>query len=87
MRWGSDMHPELIRAHLRMKGYSLDDVAKEAGIGAATVRQALSKPSAAGEKAIAKILNKSLHELWPERWTKDGKRIRPRYAHLYKEPA
>lgn len=81
------MHPELIRAHLRIKGYSLEDVAREAKIGETTVRQALSKPSASGEKAIAKVLGKSLHELWPERWTKDGKRIRPRYAYLYKESA
>ena len=81
------MHPELIRAHLRMKGYSLDDVAKEAGIGATTVRQALSKPSTAGEKAISKILGEPLHKLWPDRWTKDGRRIRPRYAHLYEESA
>ena len=81
------MHPELIRAHLRIKGYSLEDVAREAQIGETTVRQALSKPSASGEKAIAKVLGISLHELWPERWTKDGKRIRPRYAYLYKESA
>lgn len=81
------MHPELIRAHLRIKGYTLEDVAKKANIGNSTVRQALTKPSTAGEKAIAEILNKPLHELWPERWTKDGKRIRPRYAHLYKESA
>lgn len=81
------MHPELIRAHLRIKGYTLEDVAKEAKIGCSTVRLALTKPSTAGEKAIAKILEKPLHELWPERWTKEGKRIRPRYAHLYKESA
>ena len=72
------MHPELIRANLRIKGYTLEKVAEEAKIGASTVRQALT---------IAKILEKPLHELWPERWTKDGKRIRPRYAHLYKESA
>ncbi|KPN71634.1 helix-turn-helix domain-containing protein [Neisseria sp. 83E34] len=83
----SGLHPELIRAHLRIKGYTLEDVAREAGIGATTVREALNKPSKAGEEAIAKILDKPLHELWPERWTKDGKRIRPRYAHLYKESA
>lgn len=81
------MHPELIRGHVRAKGYTLEQVAKEAGISCTSVRDAFTKPSAAGEKAIAKLLNKPLHELWPERWTKDGKRIRPRYAHLYKEPA
>lgn len=83
----SGVHPELIRAEIRMKGLSLADVAAAAGIGESTVRQALYKPSTAGEMAIAKVLGKPLYELWPERWTKDGRRIRPRYAHLYKESA
>ena len=51
------------------------------------MRQALRKPSTAGEMAIAKVLGKPLYELWPERWTKDGRRIRPRYTYLYKEAA
>jgi len=48
---------------------------------------ALKQPSLAGEKAIATFLNKSLHELFPERWTQDGRRIRPRYRYLYEEAA
>ena len=83
----SGMHPEVIRAEIKMKGLSLADVAAMAGIGESTVRQALRKPSTAGEMAIAKVLDKPLYELWPERWTKDGRRIRPRYAYLYKEAA
>ena len=79
------MHPELIKARIRMAGYTLEDVAREVNIHASTVRLALRKPSASGEKAIAKVLNKPLHELFPERWTADGKRIRPRWAHLYME--
>lgn len=81
------MHPEMIRAEIKMKGLSLADVAAMAGIGESTVRQALRKPSTAGEMAIAKVLDKPLYELWPDRWTNDGRRIRPRYAHLYKESA
>ncbi len=79
------MHSELIKARVRMAGYTLADVAHIAGIGESTVRQALLRPSAAGEKAIAIILGMPLYELWPDRWTQDGKRIRPRYAYLYKE--
>ena len=81
------MHPEMIRAEIKMKGLSLADVAAMAGIGESTVRQALRKPSTAGEMAIGKVLGKPLYELWPERWTKEGRRIRPRYAYLYKEAA
>lgn len=78
------MHPELIKAHLRMKGYTLEDVAREAQLSSSAVRTALKKPSASAERAIAAKLNMPLHELWPQRWTRDGRRIRPRYAHLYK---
>ena len=79
------MHPELIKARLRMAGYTLADVARETQTDPSTVRLALRKPSLAGEKAIAQIMGKPLHELFPERWTKDGRRIRPRYRYLYEE--
>ena len=47
------MHPELIKARLRMAGYTLADVARETQTDPSTVRLALRKPSLAGEKAIA----------------------------------
>ena len=50
------MHPELIRAEIKMKGLSLADVAAMAGVGESTVRQALRKPSTAGEVASAEVL-------------------------------
>ena len=79
------MHPELIKARLRMAGYTLADVARETQTDPSTVRLALRKPSLAGEKAIAQIMGKPLHELFPERWTADGRRIRPRCRYLYDE--
>ena len=81
------MHPELIKARLRMAGYTLADVARETQTDPSTVRLALRKPSLAGEKAIAQIMGKPLHELFPERWTADGRRIRPRDRYLYEESA
>ena len=68
-----------------MAGYTLADVARETQTDASTVRLALRKPSLAGEKAIAQIMGKPLHELFPERWTADGRHIRPRYRYLYEE--
>lgn len=81
----SGMHPELIRAEIRMKGATLTDVAEMFGVSPKVVGRALKEPSLSGEKAIAYFLNRTLHDLWPERWTEDGRRIRPRYAHLYRE--
>lgn len=77
------MHPELIRAEIRMQGKTLSDVARLYDVSPNVVSLALQKPSLSGEKAIARFLNKPLHELFPERWTKDGRRIRPRYRYLY----
>lgn len=81
------MHPELIRAEIKMRGKTLSDLARQYEISPRVVALALKAPSLSGEKAIADFLGKPLHELWPKRWTKNGKRIRPRYEHLYKEDA
>jgi Ner family transcriptional regulator len=45
--------------------------------------KALYEPQPKGEQVIADFLGVALHELWPARWTIDGRRIRPRYAHKY----
>ena len=42
------MHPELIKARLRMAGYTLADVARETQTDPSAVRLALRKPSLAG---------------------------------------
>lgn len=69
-----------IKAAIARKGYSLTALAKSYGIPAQTVRNALDKPSKSGELVIAKFLDKPLHELFPERWTANNKRIYPRYS-------
>ncbi|MCS4534281.1 helix-turn-helix domain-containing protein [Neisseria montereyensis] len=81
------MHPELIRAEIKMRGKTLSDLARQYEVSPRVVSLALKAPSLSGEKVIAKFLDKPLHELWPERWTRTGQRIRPRYRHLYKEDA
>lgn len=79
------MHPELIHAAIRMKGKTLTDLAGDYDLDPTTIMKALKKPSLSGEKAIADFLDMPLHKLWPRRWTEDGRRIRPRWAHLYVE--
>lgn len=81
------MHPELIKARLRMAGYTLADVARLYDVSPKVVSLALYKPSLSGEKVIAAFLDRPLHELFPGRWTADGRRIRPRYRYLYEESA
>lgn len=64
-----------IKAAIQRKGYTLTDIAKLYGISPQSVRNALDTPSKAGEVVIAKVLNIEVQVLFPERWTKDGKRI------------
>ena len=79
------MHPELIRAEIKMRGKTLTDVARLYDVSPKVVSLALYKPSLSGEKVIAAFLDRPLHELFPGRWTADGRRIRPRYRYLYEE--
>lgn len=79
----SQWHTEQIKAAIRMRGVSLKELAAQNGLQAAAISFALTNPHRPAERAIAKFLGVPLHELWPDRWTADGQRIRPRYAYLY----
>lgn len=76
-------HPEDIKAAIRKKGGSLADFSVNYGLSESGLSKALKTPNKAAELAISRLLNVGLHELWPERWTADGKRIYPRYANKY----
>ena len=76
-------HPELIKAQVRMRGTTLTQLAVDKGMHRTALIKACHKPLSRAEKIISDFLQVPLHELWPSRWTADGHRIRPRYAHKY----
>lgn len=76
-------HREDIKAAIRKRGKTMNDLARERGLRPSTVRNALSRPVSSGEVAIAEFLGVAAHELWPDRWTPEGRRIRPRYVNKY----
>lgn len=76
-------HKEDIKAAIRKKGETMVSLATKNDIPTANVRNALIRPVLSGEIVIAEFLGVSPHSLWPDRWTPEGQRIRPRYAHLY----
>lgn len=76
-------HREDIKAAIRKRGTTMNELARKRNLPTSTVRNALSRPVLSGEVAIAEFLGIAAHELWPDRWTADGRRIRPRYAHKY----
>lgn len=69
-----------IKAEIERRGKSLTQLAKDNNLPAQTVRNALHHPSKSGELIISKFLGKPLHVLFPDRWTKDNKRVYPRYS-------
>ena len=77
------MHPELIKAQIRMRGKTLTQLALENKLSPTAVAAALRKPMLSGEKAIASFLGLPPYLIWPDRWTQDGQRVRPRYRYKY----
>lgn len=69
-----------IEAEIKRRGKSVTQLAKDYGMSDRTVRNALYYPSKKGEIVISKFLGEPLHELFPDRWTSDNKRIYPRYS-------
>ena len=68
-------NPEDIKADVRKTGISLAELARKHGLDDSTTRAALRRPQPSGNRAIAKHLGKSLHDLWPEWFNADGDRI------------
>jgi len=71
-----DRHPELIKAHIRMRGMTLSRLATDHGLHESAVRAALIRPQPEADKVISKFLGVPLHELWPTRYDPEGGRIR-----------
>ncbi|KIP18761.1 winged helix-turn-helix DNA-binding family protein [Burkholderia sp. MSHR3999] len=77
------MHRADIKALIYKKGQTMSGIARTFGISESSVRNALIRPVLSGELAISEFVEVPPHKLWPERWTVDGRRIRPRYRHKY----
>lgn len=63
------MHHELVKAHLKMKGYTIAAVARELGItGPAISRVLWGARSRRVEKRVAEIIGLDLAEVFPYRY-------------------
>ncbi|WP_417783338.1 helix-turn-helix domain-containing protein [Terasakiella pusilla] len=70
-----NMHPEDVKAAVRKKFGSLAALARQNGVSDSVVRAALIRPQPTGNRIIAKCLELSVHQLWPEWYGSDGQRI------------
>lgn len=78
-----DMHPEEIKAAVRMTGITLTALALQAGLSESACRNALRKKSGRADEAIAVQIGKSLEAIWPSRYgRKSSRHVRDHSARL-----
>jgi len=69
------MDPTDIIAAIWKQGWSLSQIAADAGVERQYVSHALRRPNPRGEKVILEFLKLPGHKVWPDRYAKDGTRI------------
>lgn len=70
------MHPADILALVKKSRFrTLEAVAQHAKLSPSTVRGAFRRPQRRAEIAISKAVGRKLHDLWPDRWDKNGSRL------------
>lgn len=70
-----DWHREEIKAAVRMKGSTLEELSRADGLPLHACRLAARRPHFWGELAIAKFLGLKPNEIWPSRFDSAGGRI------------
>lgn len=65
-------HKEEIKAAIRMLYGSVDGLARKYGVHKSILRAALIRPYPKAEALIARALNTTAPELWPERYTEEA---------------
>ncbi len=68
------LHPEEIKARIRIKCGSLVAFERKAGLPAGSVRDALRNGRPDVEKAIARLIGLTPEKLWPGRFLRCGRR-------------
>lgn len=71
------MDPNDILALIKKRGWSLNQLALDAGVSKTLVSLSLRKPNPTGERIIIDFLQIGGHGLWPDRYAKNGTRIVP----------
>jgi len=71
-----DIDPERIKYEIRLRGKTLADLAKIAGVSRQTMSIALhARASAKAEAVIAEFLQLPLNQIWPSRYDDAGRRM------------
>lgn len=68
----ADMHPEQVKAAVRMTGVTLTELAERHGYSESAVRRTLRVPWPSVEAIIARQIGKRPQDVWPSRYHSDG---------------
>jgi len=60
---------------LRLKGLSIADLARQEDVSREAVAKAMNEPSSHLEEAIARTLERTVREIFPERYDHHGRRL------------
>lgn len=71
------MHSEDIKAAIRKKGKTMEELSLHWGFSESAVSKALTSSMPSVEPLIANFIGKPLHQIWPDRYDKKNIRIRP----------
>ena len=70
-RW--DRHS--IKAEIHRRDQTLEGLAEANGLARGSIQTSLDRPFPKADRAISKFLGVPLHQLWPNRYRSNGKRI------------
>lgn len=68
-------HPEDVKAEVRKTGITLAELARQNKMAAVTGRRCLYEPCPRMNQVIADRLGRTVHDLWPEWFDRNNKRI------------
>ena len=67
-------HPERIKAEIRQRYGTIQELARIAKVDPSTLRAALRRPVPKGNRVIARHLDTTVHKLWPNWFDEYGNR-------------
>ena len=73
-------HPADIVAAVRKRGQTLTGISTDLGLTSSAGSRALLFPHARVNRAIADVIGKPIHEIWPQWFGADGERIAGRMS-------
>lgn len=82
-----DLHPEQIKAMIRMRGLTLAELEARAGLTRGACAHAIRRPQQQAEAAIAALLQIPPQNIWPSRYHPNGRRKRPQPTQNYNSAA